>query len=152
MRQLPLLASIALVVMVGSSFAQTVTATLVGTVTDASGAVVTGAAVTVVRLATDFTRTTQSDSSGNYTLTLLPPGTYQLSAQKEGFKHANASDFQLQVDQTARVDIALAVGSMTESLSVTAAAPLVASETSSVGQVINEADRKSTRLNSTHAK
>jgi hypothetical protein len=127
--------------------AQTVTATLVGAVTDASGAVVPGAGVTLSQPATDFNRTVQTDTNGNYTFTLLKPGAYRLSAEKQGFKRADVSDFQLQVDQTARIDIVMAVGSVSETLSVTAAAPLVASETSSVGQVINEAQIQELPLN-----
>src|SRR5262245_4801416 len=96
--------------------AQTVTATLVGTVTDATGAVVAGAGVTLAQAATDFNRTVQTDGNGNYTFTLLKPGAYRLTAEKQGFKRADVSDFQLQVDQTARIDIAMAVGSVTETL------------------------------------
>jgi hypothetical protein len=131
----------------GSAWAQNVTATLVGTVTDPSGATVADATVTVVQPARDFTRTAQTDALGNYSLPLLPPGTYRLSAEKPGFKRADVSEFTLQVDQTARVDITLTVGSLTETVSVVAAAPLVASETSSVGQVIDETQIQQLPLN-----
>ncbi|HEY3454123.1 MAG TPA: TonB-dependent receptor [Bryobacteraceae bacterium] len=122
----------------GPLLAQNVTATLVGTVKDSTGAVVPGSTVTAVNAGTALRRATQTGADGSYSLPLLPPGTYRLTAEKQGFKRAEVDAFQLQVDQTARVDVVLVVGSVQESLTITASAPLVASETSSIGQVIAE--------------
>jgi len=118
--------------------AQTVTATLVGTVKDATGAVVPSAAVTVTQLSTNIARRAQSNESGDYSFSLLQPGSYQVTAEHEGFRKTVVSEFTLQVDQTARVDIVLQLGNVAESVEVLAAAPLVSSETSSVGQVIDQ--------------
>ncbi len=87
MRRLPALAFV-FVLIGGLSRAQNVTATLVGTVTDQTGAIVDNATVTVVQPAKDVTRTAQTDASGNYSFPLLPPGTYRLSVEKQGFRRA----------------------------------------------------------------
>ncbi len=78
-----------------------------------------------------------TDSSGDYTVTQLKPGFYKFSAEAKGFKKTVTSEIELLVNQTARVDLTLQVGEVSESVEVTAAPPLVASETSSVSQVID---------------
>lgn len=131
----------------GCAAAQTVTATLVGAVRDESGAVVPDATVELVNTATQESRTARTDETGNYLFALVKPGPYRLAAEKTGFKKAVVESFQLQVDQTARVDLTLAVGSVTETLSVAALAPLVASETASVGHVIAQTQIQDLPLN-----
>ncbi|MEP7361870.1 MAG: TonB-dependent receptor [Acidobacteriota bacterium] len=118
------------------ALAQTVTATLVGSVTDASSASVSEAAVTVSNRDTNLARTTRTTPSGDYRIPALPPGVYQIAIEHAGFKRSVIDEVELQVDQTARVDAVLQVGEVAESVEVTAAPPLVSSETSSVGQVI----------------
>jgi Carboxypeptidase regulatory-like domain len=130
-----------------AALAQNVTATLVGAVTDSTGAVVPGVTVTLVNPATQNSRTVVTDALGNYTFSLLRPANYHLTAEKPGFKRAVVEHVELQVDQTARIDVALEVGSVAESLSVTAAAPLVASETGSIGQVIAQSQIQDLPLN-----
>ncbi len=117
--------------------AQTVTATVVGTVRDPSGAAVPGAAITIVEKATGGTQRALSGANGDFTVPQLKPGVYQIAAEARGFKKTVTTDIELLVNQTARVDLTLQVGDVSESIEVTAAAPLVASETSSVGQVID---------------
>lgn len=117
--------------------AQTVTATVVGTVQDASGAGVPGAVVTVVERAAGRAQRTAADGSGSYTITQLKPGLYEIEAEARGFKKTVAAGIELLVNQTARVDLTLQVGDVSERVEVTAAPPLVASETSSVSQVID---------------
>jgi len=121
----------------GPACAQTVTARVVGTVRDASGAAVPGASVTLVERATGAVQRTATDSGGDYTVMQLKPGVYQITAEAKGFKRATTPDFELLVNQTARVDLTLQVGDVSESVEVVAAAPLVASETSSVSQIID---------------
>ncbi len=118
-------------------YAQTVTARVVGTVRDASGAAIPGASVTLVEKATGGVQRAVTDSSGDYTVMHLKPGVYQIAAEAKGFKRTATSDIELLVNQTARVDLTLQVGDVSESVEVIAAAPLVASETSSVSQVID---------------
>jgi hypothetical protein len=116
--------------------AQSVTATLVGTVTDPSGAAVPKANVSITMAGTNVSRMVLSNESGDFTIPGLQPGSYQLTGEHEGFKRTVVAGIELLVNQTARVDVVLQVGGLAESISVTGASPLVASETSSVGQVI----------------
>jgi hypothetical protein len=119
------------------AFNQTVTATLVGVVTDATGARVPGATVTATHKATNNNRTVRTGEEGGYTIPLLPSGVYSVRAEQSGFKRSVVDEIVLQVDQTARVDMTLAVGELAETIQVESRAAMVASETSSVGQVID---------------
>src|ERR1700722_3745033 len=89
-----------------------------GTVTDASGSIVVGATVTVINPQTNFTRNTISNESGNYNFPGLPPGTYNVKAEKEGFQSAARTALELQVQQTAEIDFKLPVGNVTETVEV----------------------------------
>src|SRR3954468_23397760 len=112
--------------------AQSVTATLVGTITDQLNATVPRATVALTTLGTNVKRTVITNESGDFTIPGLAPGTYQLIASHPGFKQTVVDRVELLVNQTARVDVSLQVGAVAESVEVTAASPLVASETSSV--------------------
>src|SRR5690349_3962428 len=117
--------------------AQSVTATLVGTVTDQSGAAVPAASLALTASATNVKRVAASGDNGDFTIPGLAPGIYQLIVSHSGFKQTVVDRVELLVNQTARVDVVLQVGAVAESVEVTGVNPLVASETSSVGQVIN---------------
>jgi hypothetical protein len=118
--------------------AQNIYASLTGTVTDASGGVIRNAAITVTNLDTGLRRTTTTDDQGNYLLTQLPAGSnYQISVESQGFQSQIQGGLVLQVDQRVRVDFRMTVGMITDRLVVEAAAPLVQSETSAIGQVIS---------------
>lgn len=119
-------------------FSQVVTATLTGSVRDATGAYVAGARIRAINVATNLDRETVSDSAGVYSLTALSPGEYRLESEHPGFKKTVLSGIVLQVNQQARVDVALQLGQVSESVSVEASAPLVETETPVVGGVINE--------------
>ncbi len=112
------------------------TASMTGRVTDASGGVVPGAAVTVVNQATALETRSICNAEGYYTVSLLPPGAYRLAVEKSGFKPIRERDLQLAVGQVARLDYVLAVGSVNEAIEVNARAILLDSETSSLGAVI----------------
>jgi hypothetical protein len=118
--------------------AQVESGKIVGTVKDASGAVVADAVVRVTETQTNVERITKTDNSGGYVVTELKSGEYTVAVERQGFKKALQSAFKLDVNQVVRVDIALAVGSVSEEVVVTAAAPLIESETSSLGQVIEQ--------------
>src|SRR5205823_2646205 len=122
---------------VASLNAQSVTATLVGTVTDQSGAAVPKASLALTTLDTNVKRALVANESGDFTIAGLAPGTYRLVASEQGFKQTVVDRIELLVNQTARVDVSLQVGAVAESVEVSGASPLVASETSSIGQVIN---------------
>ena len=116
---------------------QSFTGTILGTVKDASGAVVPGATITVVNLANNETKEVKTDSTGVYSAPQLSPGRYRVEAAAEGFKKFVQEGIVLQVQQQARVDIALTLGAVTESVLVSADAPVVESTTSSVGKVVD---------------
>jgi hypothetical protein len=116
-----------LVSMAALSSAQRITATLRGTVTDATGAVVPGANVTVKGEDTGFTRTTVTNSSGLYSFTELPVGTYSVEVGLTGFKSAVAKGVLLNVTDVRSLDVKLEPGTVTEN--VTVEAPAVAVKT-----------------------
>lgn len=118
--------------------AQVESGKIVGTIHDASGAVMTGAQVTVANTGTNAARSVTTDESGDYVVTELRPGTYTVSVTREGFKQAVQAPFHLDVNQVVRVDLTLAVGNVSEKVEVTAAEPLIESQTSSLGQVVEE--------------
>ena len=132
------IAFVLLLTMLAPAAAQVESAKVVGTIRDASGAAVTGAKVRVTNVGTNVSRTTLTDSSGDYVVTELPPGTYTLTGEHEGFKRTEQAPFKLDVNQVLRVDLALTVGSLKEVVTVTAAEPLIEGETSSIGQVVEE--------------
>lgn len=115
-------------------FAQTL-GTITGEVKDSSGAVVPGATVTVVNKATNATRTTVSNEVGLFDFPALPPGLYTVKSELEGFKSAS-SDLELQVQQTARVNFTLELGTLAEMATVTGVAPLVETSNATAGTVI----------------
>src|SRR5215471_4367559 len=117
--------------------AQENTATLTGQALDSSGAAVPGVHVVARNVQTGIQRTTLTAETGDYTIPLLPIGTYEITADKDGFKKYVRSGVVLAVDQHARVDVQLQVGAATESIQVTGELPLTQTETSSVGSVID---------------
>src|SRR6266849_6409385 len=118
-------------------WAQT-TATIVGRVTDLSGAVVSGAKVSARNTVTGLDRATVVNDIGDYELPLLPiTGSYTLSVSKEGFQTQELTGIVLQVDQRARLDVTMKVGSISEKIQVEESAPIVNTESGSIGQVIS---------------
>jgi hypothetical protein len=126
-----------LVALAVSAFSQTFTAGILGRVTDASGAVVPGAAVTVTNVATNAARQLTANAEGAYVATQLAPGSYRIEVTARGFKKYVRDGVILQVQQQARVDIALALGEVSESVSVVAAATALETTTSSLGKVVD---------------
>src|SRR6266576_766053 len=89
------------------SFGQAVNATLLGTISDASGAVVANAKVTITEVNTGVSHSGQANESGNYTFPDLPPGRYEVTAEQSGFKKESRRNIDLVVNSTARVDLQL---------------------------------------------
>lgn len=118
--------------------AQIATAELSGNVLDASGAAVPNATVTATNVETAIAHKTVSGKNGDYVLTDLPPGNYSLTVEAPGFRKLEQTGVELQVNQQARVDLPLQVGQTAETVSVTGHPPLLESESSSVGTVINQ--------------
>lgn len=131
------------------AFAQT-TATLSGTVTDASGAVVAGAAVKVHSLDTNADRDTTTDSAGTYVVPSLQPGNYMLQVNASGFGPYTVPRIQLQVDQKAAINVKLSIASTGETVEVTGAAPVIDASTITVGQVIDRVTVQEIPLNGRH--
>src|SRR2546423_1361119 len=117
--------------------AQQTTATLLGTVLDSSGATVPGVAIKAVNLATNVLRETVTGSDGGYSLPNLTPGSYRVTAAKEGFQAQQIDNVALQLEQSARLDIVLKIGNVTETVNVSATASLLQTENASVGTVID---------------
>ncbi len=114
------------------------TATIVGRVTDASGAVVQQVTVSAVNTATSLERHTLTSDTGDFEIPLLPiTGSYTLTATKAGFQTQQISGIVLQVDQQARFDIKLNVGNVSQKIEVVESAPLVNTDNATVGQVID---------------
>jgi hypothetical protein len=113
-------------------------ANLYGTVTDAQGAAVPGAKVAATDIATGVVTNTTSDASGNYSFPSLAPAGYKVTVDAPGFKTDALTGITLLVDQKARVDIHLQVGSVDSTVEVTSAAPLVDTSSASVGTVIGQ--------------
>src|SRR5271168_737858 len=93
--------------------AQTVTGAVRGTITDPSGAIVSGASVTAINTASALTTETKTNGAGEYSINFLQIGQYKVTVVAPGFETASFGPFSLEIDQTARVDIALRVGSTT---------------------------------------
>jgi outer membrane receptor protein involved in Fe transport len=116
--------------------AQGYKATLVGRITDQTGAVVNQAHILVTNLETNHSVSASSEETGNFVITQLPPGRYQLRIEAKDFKTFVRAGLTLQVDQTARVDAVLTIGSVSAEVIVRDEAPLIATESAALGGVI----------------
>jgi hypothetical protein len=121
------------------TWAQDVTATITGTVTDPSGATVVGATVTVKSVERGVTYTAVSNEAGLYRVSQLPVGNYELRVEKEGFQTSVYPAFTLVLNQAARIDVALKVGQVTQTVEVTGSAPVLKTESTQVDTIINSA-------------
>lgn len=110
--------------------------TILGTVRDESGAVIPNASVALTRQGTQETRTSTSDAAGNYVFPALLPGAYSLEVKQSGFRSRLINDIKLEVNQTARVDVVMAVGEVAERIEVAALAMLLKTDTSEIGHVV----------------
>ncbi len=113
---------------------QAVNATLLGTVTDSSGASVANAKVTITETNTGIGHTSQTNESGNYIFPDLPPGTYRVIAEQSGFKRESRVGIDLTVNSTERVDLVLQPGNMSETITVEAETPILQTERADTGR------------------
>lgn len=116
--------------------AQNITGTILGTVTDATGAVISDAAVEVRHLETNQAVTVRTNALGAYQAPYLRPGTYRVTVSQPGFKSAVRDGLLLRVEDRLRVDFQLEVGDATTSVTVVGETPLVETENASLGQVV----------------
>jgi hypothetical protein len=126
----------ALLLMGISVFAQIGTSTITGRITDATGAVVPGAQITVVNTATNFTFTTQTNEQGIYRVQSLQPGSYRVTLQAQGFKTVVRENVDLRTGDTLALDSRLEVGALAEQIEVTGRPPLLETETSATGTAV----------------
>src|SRR5436190_17773996 len=115
---------------------QSATATLSGTVEDTNGAVVPGAAITAVNNGTQLTRKTTTNEQGHFTIPLLPPGSYTLKAQAQGFAPVDFTDVVLNVGDQKALQVQLKAGDVNATVQVVNDAPLI-NESAGVGTVIS---------------
>jgi outer membrane receptor protein involved in Fe transport len=121
-----------------AAFGQASSANLTGTVKDTSGGVLPGVTISAKSVATNDIRTTVTAADGLYRLTNLPRGTYEVSAELEGFKTLRQSGVLLTVGDTVRLDFALDVGAISESITVAGQSPLVNTEEGRVSYLVDE--------------
>jgi hypothetical protein len=127
---------VSLFAIAGAAHAQDLrTATLVGTVTDGTGAIVPNAAIAVVDVDTQVVTSGKSNQDGAYYLPFLIPGNYRLTIEAQGFKKFEQSGLVLNAGETPRVDVKLEVGAMSEKIQVTAQAPLLSTDSAVVGSI-----------------
>src|SRR5439155_2444905 len=132
----PLFVSLCILLVIGAAFGQSDRGTVTGTVSDATGAVIPGANVVATNTETSTKYETVSTETGNFTLTQLPPGVYQMSVELPGFKRYVRQGITVLVAQILRIDVALEVGAATDEVTVNADAPLLRTESSDVSYVI----------------
>ncbi len=113
---------------------QAVVGTLLGTITDATAAVVPNAKVTITEVNTNVSRTTQTNDSGNYTFPDLTPGKYDVAVEQQGFKKAIRQGVDVLVNTTVRVDLQLQTGTLVETVNVTAEVPMLQTDRADTGR------------------
>ncbi|HZN08160.1 MAG TPA: TonB-dependent receptor [Pyrinomonadaceae bacterium] len=145
----PVLMLVAALLATPSALGQS-TAVLQGTVTDAKGAVLPNATVTVRNRATSAERTTQSDSDGNYQVAALPPGVYSVEVKVQGFKTQVADQVTIEVAKNVVQNFQMDVGAISEQVLVSSDVPVIETTTTSVGTVINQRTVQEIPLNGRH--
>jgi outer membrane receptor protein involved in Fe transport len=128
--------AITLLICAQASFGQATTAQITGRITDPSGAVIAGGKVVVISLETGIERRAESNDLGYYTVSLLPPAIYRMSVEMAGFMPISRSGITLTVNQTARIDFAMQVGQVNETVTVQSTAPLLETETPTLSTVV----------------
>src|ERR1700716_4229236 len=119
-----------------AAFSRLTTADIVGTVTDATGAVVPNAVVVLTNLGTNDKRTGQTNGSGDYSFTLLPVGHYSISVKAGGFQESINRDLSVEAGDRARADVRLQTGSETTTIEVTASTPLLQADSATVSSTV----------------
>jgi len=141
--------TVALLLCAGTAaMAQVYYATLVGTVRDTSGGVIAAASVTAREISTGVESSVVTNATGDYRFDRLRPGTYQVKIIASGFKISTIDNVELFVAQTSRVDGVLQIGSATETVTVSGAAPIVQTESAERGAVLAQREVEALPLQS----
>src|SRR5438034_3706575 len=133
---LPLSLALAVCLLPSPARAQAVKGTLLGTVTDSTGAGVPGATVAVTEVQTGISRSTTTNASGNYTFSNLKDGVYRVEAELSGFRKTVRENVKVDVNTTVRVDLALQVGNLAEAVTVVQEAPPLQTDRADTGRII----------------
>jgi len=128
----------------GLAWGQESRGTIIGRVTDPSGALIAGARIQATNVATNTGGVSATNEQGNYEVPYLLPGTYRVTAEQTGFKKSVREGIELQVNDRMTLDFTLAVGDVTESIVVTGETPLLEAATASIGMVMDS--RRATEL------
>jgi hypothetical protein len=126
---------------------QTITASITGTVTDPSGAVIPATKVTATNAGTNVSFNTNTNADGLYTFTFLPVGDYNVTVEGAGFKKSVVGPFKLETNQIARVDVRLEVGTPTETVEISDVAPTLQTESTQTGESLGSTKLTSLPLN-----
>jgi hypothetical protein len=126
-----------LILLVPAALAQSDRGTITGTITDATGAMIPNASIEAKNMETGIAYNAASSETGNYTLAQLPVGVYQLTATTTGFKQFIRTGITVSTAQTLRVDVKLEVGNISETVTVSADAPLLKTESGELSQVVS---------------
>src|SRR5215467_5625448 len=126
--------SAAMLLLGASAFAQEFRGTILGRVTDTSGAVVSGAAIQVVNVDTNVTVNSTTNQDGNYQVPFLNPGNYTVTVDHPGFKKTARQNVRVSVTSQIALDFTLEVGAVSETVNVTASAPLLNTNDADLGQ------------------
>ena len=132
-----LLLAVVVGVMAGPAWSQQVTAAIVGTVTDPSGAPVSGATVIAKDVDRGVEWTATTNDTGAYSLPRVPVGSYEVRASAAGFQTAVHSAFTLVLNQTARIDVQMKVGQVSETVEVTGSAPILQTQSTEISTIID---------------
>jgi Carboxypeptidase regulatory-like domain len=128
--------------------AQTVTGAVRGAVTDPSGAIVSGATVTATNIASGVATATKTNDTGEYSIRFLQIGEYRLTVAAQGFENASYGPFSLEIDQTAKIDVPLRIGSTTVNVNVSEEMqPILNTESATLGETFTENTINSIPLN-----
>jgi hypothetical protein len=131
------LCALAYLLLIGfGAYAQSDRGTITGTVTDPSGAMIANASIEAKNMQTGVAYRAASSETGNYTLAQLPAGVYQLTATSSGFKQFVRSGITVSTAQVLRIDVSLEVGAISETVMVSADAPLLKTESGELSQVV----------------
>ena len=133
----PYVVVLALALFPVAAFGQSFRGTILGTVRDTTGAVVPGATITVTNVATNVSRTAVTNETGDFVIPELTVGSYSVTASVAGFKKEVLTGLDLNVDQRLRADVRMEVGNIAETIQVTTDTPLIASDSATVGTVID---------------
>jgi Carboxypeptidase regulatory-like domain len=134
--RLSILPAIFYLSLVSNVFGQRITGTILGTVTDPTGAIIPGVTITVTNVETNLRQNTVTNERGYYEIPYLPLGEYVVIAELSGFKRAEVRGVVLRVESQGRVDIKLEVGEVSEKVEVEAIAPLLNTQDATVGSVV----------------